>query len=85
MAAWVGARLVLQKGLPGLTSRFWAGGALLLVGLSSLPPVLEAVAPGLLGPFASDGGALGSRLAAGEQLLLSGWGALLLNVFAFLS
>ena len=75
--AWLGGRLVLGRGLPGLRSRFWAGTALLLISVASLPGVLHEFAPGRLG--SPDAGALGSFLVSREQLLFSNWGALLVN------
>ncbi len=80
-AAWVGGRLVLGLGVPDPRSRFWPGAILLLIALASLPPVLYVLAPGRLGSELAGG--LGSFLVAGEVMLLSSWGALLLN-FGFL-
>jgi S-DNA-T family DNA segregation ATPase FtsK/SpoIIIE len=75
--AIVGGRLVLGRGLPGPTSRFWIGSALLIVSISTLAPLLGGIAPVRLGP--APGGLLGDGLASVERLLLSDWGALLLN------
>jgi len=80
-AAWVGGRLVLGMGVPGPRSRFWPGAILLLISLTSLPPVLHVLAPGRLGSELAGG--LGSFLVAGEVMLLSSWGALLLNFGLF--
>jgi S-DNA-T family DNA segregation ATPase FtsK/SpoIIIE len=80
--AWIGGRLCLGVGLPGLRSRFWMGSLLLLVSLSTLPPILHELAPSRLG--APWGGALGDFLAGREEILLSRWGALLLNGFLLL-
>jgi S-DNA-T family DNA segregation ATPase FtsK/SpoIIIE len=71
-----GARLLLGRGLPG--ARFWVGAAALLVSLASLPPLLAAA--GLRAASADDGGLLGGWLASGGRILLSLWGALLVNV-----
>jgi S-DNA-T family DNA segregation ATPase FtsK/SpoIIIE len=76
--ALAGARLLLGRPL-GLRPRFWAAAALLLVGLATIPPLVERLAPGRL---AAQGGALGERLAAGEAALLHAWGALALNLLA---
>ncbi|MGH0037602.1 MAG: DNA translocase FtsK 4TM domain-containing protein [Myxococcota bacterium] len=75
--AWVGGRLCLQMGLPGWRSRFWVASLALLISIASLPPILDQLAPGELG--SPEGGWLGTRLAGIEQLLLSSWGALLVN------
>jgi S-DNA-T family DNA segregation ATPase FtsK/SpoIIIE len=75
--AWVGGRLCLQMGLPDWRSRFWLASVALLISLASLPPILHDLAPGRLG--SPEGGWLGSHLAGFEQLLLSSWGALLVN------
>lgn len=77
--AWVGGRLCMGLGLPGPRSRFWPGGLLLLVSLATLPVLLHEIAPGRLG--SPGGGWLGNNLALNEQVLLSRWGALLMNVF----
>ncbi|MBW2420667.1 MAG: DNA translocase FtsK 4TM domain-containing protein [Deltaproteobacteria bacterium] len=78
-AAWLGGRLVLGLGAPRFTSRFWYGGALLLVSLACLPLILDGLAPGRLG--SPIGGSLGEFLVSIEELLLSSWGALLVNGF----
>ena len=76
-AALLGVRLVLGRGVPGAASRFWVGSILLLFAVASLPPLLDDLAPGRLG--SPVGGFIGGHLAAGERLLLSSWGALLVN------
>jgi len=76
---FLGGRLVLGQGLPGATSRLWVGSALLIVAAATLPPILDGLAPGRLGSPA--GGWLGNSLADVERLMLSTWGALLVNVF----
>jgi S-DNA-T family DNA segregation ATPase FtsK/SpoIIIE len=73
----VGGRLLLGRGLPAVTSRFWVGGGAVLLALASLPPLLSALAPGLA---ARPAGLLGARLAAAESALLSAPGAFLMNV-----
>jgi S-DNA-T family DNA segregation ATPase FtsK/SpoIIIE len=76
-AAIVGVRLVIGRGLPALGSRFWVAAPLLLISLSTLPPLLHEVSPERFGPGA--GGALGGALAARERWLVGSWGSLLLN------
>jgi len=77
--AILGGRLALGQGTPAPGSRFWIGGTMLVLAGSSLPPLLDAIAPGRLGsPL---GGWLGDHVADFERTLLSHWGALLLNVF----
>ncbi len=76
-SAFLGGNLILGHGMPGLTSRFWVGSCLLILSVGSLPSLLGDVVPNrfVVGP----GEVLGSRLADVEQLLLSRWGALLVN------
>ena len=78
-AAWVGGRLCLGLGIPGPRSRFYPGTFLLLISLSSLPAVLGSIAPERVPVDA--GGSLGASLAGAEALLLSRYGALLVNTF----
>lgn len=68
---------VLVSAEATLPARFWVSCTLLLVALATLPPLVEAVAPGRLA--ASGGGRLGALLAGGEQAVLHAWGALVLN------
>ena len=76
-AAFLGGSLVLGLGVPPMRSRYWVGSALLILAVSSLPPLLGDLIPtDFAGP---QGGLLGSRLAQLEISLLSRWGALLLN------
>src|SRR5690606_8459108 len=75
VAVVVGGRLVLGRGAPG--PRFWLGAMSLLVALATLPPLLTAA--GVPGVTAAAGGLLGVWLASGERILLSLWGALLVN------
>ncbi len=74
-AVVVGGRLLLGRNLPG--ARFWTGAALLLLAAATLPPLAAAAGATTLAPGGS--GLLGEWLASGERLLLSLWGALLLN------
>ena len=75
--ALLGVSLSIGRGFSGLGTRVWVGAFLLMLALATLPPLLDDLAPGRLG--SALGGQLGDRLASFEQLLLSHWGALLLN------
>jgi S-DNA-T family DNA segregation ATPase FtsK/SpoIIIE len=75
---FLGIRLLLGGPVAALRPRFWAGAALLIPVLASLPPLLAALAPERFD--GSGGGALGSSLAAAESALLHAAGALLLNL-----
>jgi S-DNA-T family DNA segregation ATPase FtsK/SpoIIIE len=75
---FLGVRLLLGSRVPGLRPRFWLGAALLVAVLASLPPLLEALAPGRFD--AASGGALGAALASAEGALLHAAGALVLNL-----
>jgi S-DNA-T family DNA segregation ATPase FtsK/SpoIIIE len=79
--AFLGVRLVLGQGLPAARSRFWVGSTFLVVAVATLPPILDSLAPGRLG--SPEGGLLGESLASGERMMLSAWGALLLNGLLF--
>ncbi len=74
-AVIVGGRMLLGRDLPG--ARFWTGAALLLLAAATLPPLVAAAGASTLAPGGN--GLLGEWLASGERLLLSLWGALLLN------
>ncbi|MBW2371932.1 MAG: DNA translocase FtsK 4TM domain-containing protein [Deltaproteobacteria bacterium] len=84
-AAWVaaagmvllGGRLAAGRGLPPLSSRIWAGAALLLVALAPMASLLEAAAPSRFEAWS--GGWFGGRLGALEAAVLGIWGALLVN------
>ncbi len=74
----IGGRLVLGRGLPGPTSRFWISAAALLLSISTLSPIIQQASPF---PFAgTEGGVLGAFLAEREQWLVGTWGALIGNV-----
>ncbi len=75
--ALLGVSLSIGRGFSGLGTRVWIGAFLLMLAMATLPPLLNDLAPGRLG--SALGGQLGDRLAGFEQLLLSHWGALLLN------
>ena len=74
----LGGSLVIGRGANALGTRAWTGLFLLTVAAATLPPLLDSLAPGRLG--SELGGQLGDRLSSLEELLLSHWGALLLNV-----
>ncbi len=78
-AGW-GGRLVLGGETPPLRSRFWAGTALLLAAVASLPPLLHDILPEHFP--AGGGGIVGAWLASGERTLFSNWGGLVLSSFA---
>jgi len=75
--AVVGGRLVLGRGLPPLISRFWLASPVLVVVFSTLPPLIRRVASDSV--LAGSGGMLGNAMAGAEALLLSGWGAIVVN------
>jgi DNA segregation ATPase FtsK/SpoIIIE, S-DNA-T family len=76
----LGVRCLAHGRIQFPTARFWLGLLLVLVALSTLPALLKAM--GLGAVSAGAGGWLGRTLAGPERLLLSGPGALLLNVLA---
>lgn len=75
--AFLGGRLLLGLGLPGLWSRFWVGIALLIPALAALPPLLFQLAPESV-PWVEPGW-LGIRLVRFETLLFGRLGALALS------
>lgn len=75
--AFLGGRLLLGRGLPGLWSRFWVGIALLIPALTALPPLLFQLAPESM-PWVEPGW-LGIRLVRFETLLFGRVGALALS------
>ncbi len=78
----LGVHLLMGRGMPSLASRFWIGLACLLVALATLPPLLHALSPERFDVGA--GGRLGGLLADAQRSLLSGPGALVLNVLLLL-
>ncbi len=82
--AVVGGRLVLGRGMPPLVSRFWIASAVLLLVGATVPPLVERVAPGTLPAAVASGGWLGAKLSTAEALLLSSWGALVVNAMLLL-
>jgi hypothetical protein len=77
VVAILGGRLIAGRGWPSVVSGFWVGSFLLLVAISTLPPLLHGLDPSRFPPI--EGNAFGSMLAGAEQMLVSDWGALLVN------
>lgn len=80
--ALLGGRLVLAAGVPGPASRFWVGTTLLILSLSCGAPTLTMLWPEWQAPAIMTGGALGNAAFRFEALLLSVWGAALVNAMA---
>jgi len=80
-SAWIGVRLVLQRGLPPATSRFWVGGPLLLLSAAAIPPLADAAFAA--SPLPAAGGRLGGWLAGRALWLAGGAGGLVLAGLAF--
>jgi S-DNA-T family DNA segregation ATPase FtsK/SpoIIIE len=76
----LGVGLVTHGRLSLPSGRFWLGMALLLATLSTVPALLASMLPGSVPGEAA--GWLGRTLAAPERRLLSGPGALVLNLLA---
>jgi S-DNA-T family DNA segregation ATPase FtsK/SpoIIIE len=75
--AVLGGRLIAGRGWPSVVSGFWVGSFLLLIAISTLRPLLHGFDPTRFPPV--EGNALGSALAGAERMLVSDWGALLVN------
>jgi S-DNA-T family DNA segregation ATPase FtsK/SpoIIIE len=74
----IGVRLILGRGLPGPTSRFWVSVVALLLSISALSPIAQHASPY---PFkGTEGGVVGAFLAEREQWLVGTWGAVIGNV-----
>ena len=74
----IGARLILGRGLPGPTSRFWVSTIALLLSISTLSPIVQQALPF---PFSGDeGGIVGAFLAEHERWLMGSWGAVIGNL-----
>jgi S-DNA-T family DNA segregation ATPase FtsK/SpoIIIE len=76
-AAALGTRLAAGRGLPSLSSRFYAGIACLVLASAALPP-LFVEATSRVGVV--EAGWLGRRLAGVQSWIFGAWGALVLNV-----
>ena len=76
-AAFLGGRLVMSLGLPGLFARFWIGAAVLIPAVAVLPPLLFNVAPESL-PWVEPGW-LGAGLSHWVTLLFGSAGALVVT------
>ncbi|MBW2425382.1 MAG: DNA translocase FtsK 4TM domain-containing protein [Deltaproteobacteria bacterium] len=79
--AFLGGRMLMSLGLPGLFSRFWIGALLLIPSVAALPPLLFNVAPETM-PWIEPGW-LGAKLARYETLLFGTAGALVLSLLLF--
>ncbi len=74
----LGARLILGRGVPGLTSRFWLSTVALLLSISTLSPIAQQASPF---PYSgNEGGFIGAFLAKHETWLVGSWGALIGNL-----
>ncbi len=78
----LGALLLTGGRMPGLSARFWVGAGLLLLSMSTIPALLEVLAPGRFA-FAR-GGWLGDAMATAQSAVVSAPGALALNVLALM-
>jgi S-DNA-T family DNA segregation ATPase FtsK/SpoIIIE len=78
----LGVRLLTHGQLSIPSNRFWAGIALVLAALSTIPELLALM--GFAVVSSSSAGWLGRALAEPERRLLSGPGALMLNLLALL-
>ena len=75
--AFLGGRLVMSLGFPGLFSRFWIGAAVLIPTVALLPPLLFDLAPETM-PWIEPGW-LGGKGAGTLTLLFGNAGALVLT------
>jgi DNA segregation ATPase FtsK/SpoIIIE-like protein len=80
--AFLGGRLVLSQGLPGLFSRFWIGAAVLIPIFALMPPLLYAVSPEVV-PWVEPGW-LGDRGTRTLTLLFGRAGALVLTLLGLM-
>ena len=76
--ALVGSYLVVGRRLATIPVRLWLGGVGLLLALATLPVLLHELSRLRFGEVS--GGALGNLLTSVEGMLLSRWGALLVNL-----
>ncbi|MBW2694633.1 MAG: DNA translocase FtsK 4TM domain-containing protein, partial [Deltaproteobacteria bacterium] len=77
-AGVIGVRLILGRGVPGPTSRFWMSTVALLLSISTLSPILQQASPF---PYSgNEGGFVGAFFAENETWLVGLWGALIGNL-----
>ena len=83
--AFLGGRLLMSLGLPGLFSRFWLGAALLLGTVAALPPILFNIAPEIAPEIAPwvEHGRIGAALANWEMRFFGSAGALVMTTLVF--
>ena len=79
--AFLGGRLLMSLGFPGLFSRFWVGAVLLVPAVAVLPPLLFNVAPEAF-PWIEPGW-LGAEVSRWATLLFGSAGALVITGLAF--
>ena len=73
----LGTRLVAGRGLPRISSRFWAGVTCLVLALSALPPLVGQAMPQHADLV--EVGWLGAQLARLQSWVFGTWGAIVLN------
>lgn len=73
----LGTRLVAGRGLPRISSRFWAGVTCLVLALSALPPLVGQAMPQHADLV--EVGWLGAQLARLQSWIFGTWGAIVLN------
>jgi S-DNA-T family DNA segregation ATPase FtsK/SpoIIIE len=77
-AGVIGARLILGRGVPGPTSRFWMATVALLLSISTLSPIVQQASPF---PYSgNEGGFVGAFLAEHQTWLVGSWGAVIGNI-----
>jgi S-DNA-T family DNA segregation ATPase FtsK/SpoIIIE len=74
----IGARMILGRGFPGPTSRFWVSTVALLLSISTLSPIAQQASP--FSYSGGEGGMVGAFLAEHERWLVGLWGAVIGNV-----
>jgi len=74
----IGLRLILGRGIPALSSRFWISVAALLLSIATLSPIAQQASPFAYSGL--EGGALGAFLAPREQWLVGTWGTAIANL-----
>jgi S-DNA-T family DNA segregation ATPase FtsK/SpoIIIE len=77
-AGVIGARLILGRGFPGPTSRFWVSTVTLLLSVSTLSPIVQQASP--FSFTGNEGGSVGAFLAEHERWLVGSWGTVTGNV-----